>query len=1048
MGDLLRTAPRVATALFVLFALGCGDDAPPGTDASTRVCVDDSECDDGIFCNGAELCAPDSEDANAIGCVIGPRPCGEAERCDEEMELCRASCDVSADADGDGHEAIACGGDDCDDSSADVNPSATEVCDDLGVDEDCDPATFGMRDLDGDGFVDAACCNPLADGGMNCGEDCGDRRRDQRPGNTEACDGLDNDCDGMVDEGVIVDGWVDDDNDLHGDPDMPTAACPGSGGFATVDDDCDDTDPEIHGAQLELCDGKDNNCNGMTDEAPAAVSWYPDEDADGFGTASGTVIVSCEPVEGHSVRSSDCNDMDSNIRPGAREICNAIDDDCNGVADATIMSGDLEDDDGDGFPDATCGGNDCNDSDASVYPGAPELCDGIDNDCDGVADGADAGANWYLDLDGDGFGDESAPAIESCDPQPMRVPRGGDCDDGDASVRPGVSDPCGSGDQDCDGEVDESGVRFAFYRDDDGDGFGDPGGGYVFACTAPDGRSDNPNDCDDGEANTYPGADERCDSEDNDCDTVVDEDAPTLWYPDQDLDGSGATSGSVETCDPPANYVTSTGDCDDLDPLRTPGADERCDDLDNDCDGTVDEGADAACAVTNGSGTCNAGVCEVDSCDASFEDCDSSVATGCEVDTRADPFNCGGCGMICGIGDSCGATAGTCDESPFVQIMLGADFSTALRASGGIAAWGDNFQGMLGDGSQLDRHQPVRGPFGFGFVQLDAARSHMCARTAAGRVYCWGENTGNGVLGNDSNVASVTPVRAGTLDDIIDIATAQDHSCAIEMGGQVWCWGDNEYGQLGIPGTTAFSRVPVMAAVDDAIEVFVGGGTTTIGRAEHYTCALRPLAAGSGNRVSCWGANEAGQLGDGNLGIHSETPVDVVGLPTDVIALADGPNSHYTCARTASGNVYCWGFSGDGGNGSTANLATATPVSTSSGPLAGVVDVQGGAFGTCALRSTGTAGSYAAWCWGSNNDGGMGINDTLEGADKPPGPVLEDGSLTEITDAKLIAMGRNHGCLVRTDDSIWCWGDDSAGQIGDDETRSDRFVATRVARLP
>ncbi|NIS37211.1 MAG: hypothetical protein GWO04_47970, partial [Actinobacteria bacterium] len=128
---------------------------------------------------------------------------------------------MDPDADGDGVDAIECGGRDCDDSDDQRYPGNTEVCDGAGVDEDCDAATFGFRDQDMDGFGDASCCN-----GDTCGNDCDDTNGTAHPGEAESCDTFDNDCDGSVDEGTMETYWPDLDGDDFGDASAePVMAC-------------------------------------------------------------------------------------------------------------------------------------------------------------------------------------------------------------------------------------------------------------------------------------------------------------------------------------------------------------------------------------------------------------------------------------------------------------------------------------------------------------------------------------------------------------------------------------------------------------------------------------------------------------------------------------------------------------------------------------------------------------------------------------------------------------------------------------------------------
>ena len=207
-----------------------------------------------------------------------------------------------------------------------------------------------------------------------------------------------------------------------------------------------------------------------------------------------------------------------------------------------IAPGDLEDDDRDGHPDMACdGGTDCDDRDPFTGPGMPELCDGVDNDCDGTIDeGTDtATATWYADGDGDGIGG-AVGVVAGCErPRGSFVTVGGDCNDDDPEVGPERLERCNGIDDDCDGEVDEGapGV-LRIYPDGDGDGFGTGEG--RFACAIDAGHVTLPGDCDDEVASTHPGATEFCNVADDDCDDFVDEDAePVNWFVDGDGDGHG-----------------------------------------------------------------------------------------------------------------------------------------------------------------------------------------------------------------------------------------------------------------------------------------------------------------------------------------------------------------------------------------------------------------------------------------------------------------------------------------------------------------------------
>ncbi len=519
--------------------------------------------------------APVEEDLDGDGYTLDDGDCddgdpsvypGALEACDQKDNDCDGEVDEEGastfytDGDGDGFgdsstavETCTPGSDqvpvagDCDDTDPGAYPGAAETCD--GIDNDCDgdideevQSAF-YADNDGDGYGDAGSsvqgCEPPG-GYVDDQADCDDGNAGIHPGATEVCDGLDNDCDGDIDEDVQSTFFADNDGDGYGQAGSGVQACEPPSGYVDNQGDCDDGDLEVHPGASEKCDGVDNDCDGATDE-DLLTPFYADNDGDGFG--AGDPVEACDAPEGHATEDGDCHD-----------------------------------------------------GDATVYPGAPELCDGQDNDCDAAVD-EEVTTTFYADADGDGYGVDT-DTTEACEVPSGYATRSGDCDDTDAGVNPGATEICDGLDNDCDTDTDE-GVMTTFYLDTDEDSYG-TATQTIEGCSPPEGYAAVAGDCDDEDAAINPGAEEVCDYVDNNCNDEVDEGGagPKTWYPDLDEDGFGASIGVQSACTGPSGYVDNGDDCDDTNPDINPNAEDiPGNGIDEDCDGT-----DAPAADLNGDG--------------------------------------------------------------------------------------------------------------------------------------------------------------------------------------------------------------------------------------------------------------------------------------------------------------------------------------------------------------------------------------------------------------------------------------------------------------
>ncbi len=347
---------------------------------------------------------------------------------------------------------------------------------------------------------------------------------------------------------------------------------------------------------VEPVDGDDDSADTSDDcDEATAPTWYPDGDSDGFGLTDGA-LAACVAPDGYAAQAGDCDDTDTDYYPGAPETdcTDPTDYNCDGAVG-------FADDDDDGF--AAC--EDCDDNDENINDDGVEICDGLDNDCDGDIDDADSyvenTTTWYGDLDGDNFGSVQSQ-VEACSQPTGFVANATDCNDFNGASYPGAAEICDEEDNNCDGTIDE-GVTSTFYADGDGDGYGDAAS-TTAACSLPGGYSVLPTDCDDADPSAHPGAFEICDGVDNDCDSTIDENAinAQTFYADTDSDTYGDATSTTSACTAPSGFVSNATDCDDSTSAVNPGATETCNGIDDDCVGGADnglEGSEATCAAEN-----------------------------------------------------------------------------------------------------------------------------------------------------------------------------------------------------------------------------------------------------------------------------------------------------------------------------------------------------------------------------------------------------------------------------------------------------------------
>ncbi len=342
-----------------------------------------------------------------------------------------------------------------------------------------------------------------------------------------------------------------------------------------------------------------------------------------------------------------------------------------------------------------------------------------------------------------------------------------------------------------------------------------------------------------------------------------------------------------------------------------------------------------------------------------------------------------------------------------------AEAHTVVSArDGAVWAWGANGHGQIGDGADTDRSIPVRVAGLTGVTLTAAGDYHSVARMNNGTVAVWGSNE-SGQIGDGTTTNRRSPVQVAGLTGVTAVAAGNGHTVALKSDRTVWAWGSNDNGQIG-NGTIVNRLIPVQVpGLSNVVAIAAGG---------RHTVAVK----GDGT-VWAWGNNDSGQLGDGTT-VNRLIPVQVTGLSGATEAAAGG---RHTAARKSDGSIWTWGLNEVGQLGDGTTNSRSTPVQVVG--LTGMTAVVAGGGHTVALKSNGTA-----WAWGANYFGQLG-DGLVPTVARLLGVSADGTTLNRLTPVQVVGLtgvaalvaGVNHTVAVRSDGTVWSWGANYSGQLGD-----------------
>lgn len=347
----------------------------------------------------------------------------------------------------------------------------------------------------------------------------------------------------------------------------------------------------------------------------------------------------------------------------------------------------------------------------------------------------------------------------------------------------------------------------------------------------------------------------------------------------------------------------------------------------------------------------------------------------------------------------------------FIQSAAGGAHTCAIQNDKTLWCWGYGGKGALGNGSITSTKVPTQVGTLTTYHQVAAGAAHTCAiRYADDTLWCFGDNAKKQLGGGSTNTQENSPIQADTPTTYAMVATGETHTCGITLAGDLKCWGNNVYGQIGVGTYSSETDPPTTPTIIDS-----GTPYSKVATGAYHTCAIT-----TGETMKCWGDNSYGQLGNGTT-TPSSSPVSVTSLSgvVDVVA-----GTFHTCVLLNNDDVKCWGDNTYGQLGQLLDVNSSSPISvfTSDVYSTDILSLSAGSYHNCAVFSQ----TGEMRCWGNNSVGQLGTGTDY----RVRVPALVEKNMVTV------ASGINHSCGITSSGAIRCWGTNSYGQLGDGTTYS------------